>query len=91
MDSRDIKIGKNRISGRIGQHLGKFLIGKNQEDCTLRRIGYLKDRPEANDENPSVVYLMKKKEIDFHSFPFALDIPVGEKVIEVTKPVGFSP
>lgn len=91
IDYRDIRIGKNRIGGPIGRHLDKFLIGKNQKDCTLRRIWYVKERPETNIETPSVVYLMKKKEIDFYSFPFALDISVGEPVIEVTKPVGFSP
>lgn len=92
LNPRDIKIEANQtITGRIGQHLAKFLIGKNQKDCMLRQIWYFKDRPDVNVHNASVVYLMKKNEIDFHSFPVDLDYSIGETIVEITKPVMFSP
>lgn len=89
---RDLKIEANHtISGRIGQHMSRFLIGKNQKECKLRRVLYLKERPEAALKNASVIYLMKNNEIDFYAYPIDIQLSTDETSIEITKPVVFSP
>lgn len=92
MNERDIKIETNQtITGRVGKYMSRLLIGKNQKNCTLRRVLYLKESPGIPTKNASVVYLMEKKEIDFYSYPIDLAHATDERVIETTKPFVFSP
>ena len=92
MSERDTKIEANKtVTGRLGKFVNRLLIGKNQKNCNLRSVMYLKEYPEAAIKNASVIYMMENNEIDFYAYPIDLAYSIGETVMETTKPIIFSP